>query len=38
VNLISTQTWSDLLSNMVLAQDQQTLTLAPYQTLWLTNR
>ena len=38
VNLISTQTWSDLLSNLVLAQDQQTLTLAPYQTLWLTNR
>lgn len=38
VNLISTQSWSDLLSNMVLAQDQQTLVLAPYQTMWLTNR
>ncbi|GAA5190601.1 sugar phosphorylase [Ferrimonas gelatinilytica] len=38
LNLIDTETWSDLQSGMELADLQATLTLQPYQSLWLSNR
>lgn len=37
INLINTQSWYDLLSGERLTHQQQTMTLKPYQTLWLTN-
>ncbi len=38
LNLIDTDRWSDLQSGMELADLQATLTLQPYQSLWLSNR
>ena len=37
LNLIDMDEWSDLLGGGRLVAEQQLLTLAPYQTLWLTN-
>ena len=38
INLIDTEDWYDLISNTRIHLDQATLTLAPYQTVWLSNR
>ena len=37
VNLVSTDSWHDLISGERLVEGQMTLELAPYQTVWLTN-
>lgn len=37
LNLIASDTWTDLLSGTVIEETQQVLTLAPYQSLWLSN-
>lgn len=37
VNLVSTDQWRDLITDVALHEGQQTLELAPYQTVWLTN-
>ena len=37
INLIATETWTDLLSGATIEADQQSLVLAPYQSLWLSN-
>lgn len=38
LNLIGTDTWRDLLTGTTLDNLEQVLTLAPYQSLWLSNR
>ncbi|MBR9910575.1 MAG: sugar phosphorylase [Gammaproteobacteria bacterium] len=38
INLISTDEWKDLLSGEVMPGWTETYTMAPYQTLWITNR
>lgn len=37
INLIVTDHWYDLISGQVFDDDNQTFTLEPYQTLWITN-
>ena len=37
INLILTDHWYDLISGHVFDESEQTYTLAPYQTLWITN-
>lgn len=37
VNLIVTDDWFDLISGQVITDTETSLTLAPYQTVWLTN-
>lgn len=37
INLISTDTWRDLISGNRIDEDRTTLELHPYQTVWLTN-
>ena len=38
INLIETETWSDLIDGAVFDEREQILTLAPYQTVWITNQ
>jgi sucrose phosphorylase len=38
LNLIATDVWTDLISGQVFADRMATVTLAPYQFLWLSNR
>ena len=38
LNLVITDRWLDLVSGAALAPGQATLTLAPYQCVWLTNK
>lgn len=38
INLVSTEHWRDLLGGDVIGEDQAFLELAPYQTVWLSNR
>ena len=38
LNLINTQQWYELLSKTVLDEELKTMQVAPYQTLWLSNR
>ena len=38
INLIVTDQWIDLLSDIQIAEDQIDLILKPYQTVWLSNR
>lgn len=38
INLVSTDTWRDLISGNTIDPDQSTLDLAPYQTVWLSNQ
>jgi len=38
LNLVITERWMDLVSGKELEQDQACLVLAPYQTVWLTNK
>ena len=38
VNLIVTDEWTDLVSGTSFEDQQATISLAPYQTLWLTNK
>lgn len=38
INLVSTDNWWDLISGDAITDDQALLELAPYQTVWLTNR
>lgn len=38
LNLINTQEWVELISNTTLDDALQTMQLAPYQTLWLSNK
>lgn len=38
INLVSTERWADLISGEEIGEGQSTLQLAPYQTVWLTNR
>jgi len=38
LNLINTQQWVELISITVLDEELKTMQLAPYQTLWLSNR
>ena len=38
VNLVATEEWIDLISGEDLDQSENTLTLAPYQCVWLTNK
>lgn len=38
LNLITTDQWQDLLSEQIFSDLHETVLLAPYQTLWLTNR
>ncbi|XKF03769.1 sugar phosphorylase (plasmid) [Pseudoalteromonas mariniglutinosa] len=38
LNLIETDQWFDLISDQAIASDCQALELAPYQSLWLTNK
>ncbi|RLT91471.1 MULTISPECIES: sugar phosphorylase [unclassified Ketobacter] len=38
INLIGTDNWTDLISGMKIEDQAGTLTLTPYQTLWLSNR
>lgn len=37
INLINTQEWHDLISQKTVDRTQKSLTLAPYQTVWITN-
>lgn len=37
INLVSTDHWRDLISASTLESSQEELTIAPYQTLWLSN-
>jgi sucrose phosphorylase len=37
INLVSTDQWRDLITDTPINSQQEDLTLAPYQTLWLTN-
>ena len=37
INLINTDTWYDLISGEPIVEDQQSLELEPYQTVWLSN-
>lgn len=37
INLIATDSWRDLVSDTCLESIDQTLTLTPYQVLWITN-
>ena len=37
INLISTDDWRDLISDTPIEEDQATLELEPYQTVWLSN-
>jgi sucrose phosphorylase len=36
-NLVSTDSWRDLISGEPIAEGQSTLELRPYQTAWLSN-
>jgi sucrose phosphorylase len=38
INLIGTDSWRDLISGVCYEQPAETLSLAPYQTLWISNR
>ena len=38
INLIDTEHWSDLLSGTRYDSVDQAITLAPYQSVWITNR
>ncbi|MAM69549.1 MAG: alpha-amylase [Gammaproteobacteria bacterium] len=38
LNLVSTDQWSDLISGEKLRQDQEIIKLAPYQSVWLSNK
>ena len=38
INLIGTDNWTDLISGMKIEDQAGTLTLTPYQTLWLSNK
>jgi len=38
LNLIELDTWTDLISGQRFEDTHQSIELAPYQTLWLTNR
>ena len=38
VNLVGTEDWWDLISGERIEEGQTTLELAPYQTVWLTNK
>ena len=38
INLVSTNSWWDLISGDRIGEGQTTLELAPYQTVWLTNK
>lgn len=37
INLVSTESWRDLISGREIGEDEEMLELAPYQTVWLTN-
>jgi sucrose phosphorylase len=37
INLVSTDSWRDLISGERLEEGQSTLELRPYQTVWLSN-
>jgi sucrose phosphorylase len=37
INLVSTSRWRDLIGGDEIREDQSSLELAPYQTVWLTN-
>jgi sucrose phosphorylase len=37
INLVQTQRWHDLISGVWLKENQTTLTLTPYQTVWISN-
>ena len=37
INLINTQQWHDLISQKVIDSTQASLSLGPYQTVWITN-
>ncbi|BFM12412.1 glucosylglycerate phosphorylase [Simiduia litorea] len=38
INLVCTDSWRDLITDLPLNAENETLTLAPYQTYWLSNR
>ena len=38
INLIATDSWTDLISGNQIAEGQESLVLKPYQSIWLTNR
>ena len=38
INLIDTENWGDLITGEMLASHLEVIELAPYQTVWLTNR
>ena len=38
INLISTDTWLDILTRKVINTNQTELTFNPYQTMWITNK
>ena len=38
LNLVITERWRDLISGRELEPGQISLVLAPYQTIWLTNK
>ena len=38
LNLIMSEDWMDLLTGNVIDMDTESLTLAPYQTVWISNR
>jgi sucrose phosphorylase len=38
INLVSTEHWIDLLSDKEMNRNDMQITLAPYQTLWITNK
>jgi len=37
LNLIDTEDWFDLISEEKFGETNQTINLAPYQTIWITN-
>lgn len=37
LNLINTQQWFDLVANETITEDQLTIELEPYQSVWLSN-
>ncbi len=38
INLTTSQNWMDLISGELLSEGQETLVLAPYQSIWLSNQ
>jgi sucrose phosphorylase len=38
INLVNTESWTDLISGQPVGDLHETLDMAPYQVVWLSNR